>query len=161
MKVDAESFVRNLKFETLQGKSVETLRLWVGSVDQKTKDEVTSWIDRARKIKNDENIPRKARREALKNLEASDLVVKFIKALMTKMVDKFPYGTQSIAKAGFSGAGLALSYMSFRRLAVVLFMIRLGLPQFILSDKFEEFADFVHRSFDRYPKSLESDQILQ
>ncbi len=154
MKIDVDTFVKGLNFDGFQEKSVEMLKSSVGSVDEKTKTEVREWIKNARRIKNDENVPRRARMNLLRELETSDVVVSFIKSLVLKMIGNFPVGTQTVAKFGLTGAAMAFSFVSLKRVAIVLYMIRLGLPKFIMSNKFEEFAEFVEDAFSQIQRRI-------
>lgn len=149
MIVDVEGFIKNLNFGALHGKSVEGIRRSLSNIDIETKTEVRAWIRRAREIKTDPNIPRKARESALRHLETSDVVVRFIRSLLYMMIDKLPFGPKGVMKVGLSGAGMALSFMSFKRVAVALYFIRMGLPKFIMTGKFDEFADFVETAFNQ------------
>lgn len=151
MIVDVESFIKNLNFGALHGKSVQGLRRSLNNIDPQTQAEIRDWIRSARRIKNDPNVPKKARESSLRDLETSDVVLRFIRSLLYMMIEKLPWGPKGAMKVGLSGAGMALSFMSFKRVAVALYFIKMGLPKFILSDRFEEFADFVESSFAEAP----------
>lgn len=160
MIVDVEGFIKNLNFGALHGKSVEGIRRSLSRIDPKTQAEIRDWIRNALRIKNDPNIPKKAREAALKDLETSDLVLRFIRSLLFMIVDRLPWGPKGAMKMGLSGAGMALSFMSFKRITVALYFIKIGLPKFILSDKFEEFAEFIEGAFAEPPSSPTAEDTL-
>ncbi len=115
----------------------------IASLDKPSQKEILVWLHTVRLVKNDPKLTKKEKEKQLVQLKPSDALMTFLNALVDLIIHKVPIKNKKILKAGVSGLGLAASLMSFRRLAIALFLFHKTLPKFVMTDTFDDLSDFL------------------
>ncbi len=108
------------------------------AVKPKTQKAVLHWLDRVAEIKDNLDLDQAGKRQKLHKLETSEVVAKFVRTLVNQFADKLPGKRHGLEKFGRVGTKVASTSVALTKIA---------LPSFIMSSRFDTFADFVRGTF--------------
>lgn len=151
-KIEIEKLISEVNFSDLKSKSSASLSHVFNSVDSETKQDIRIWIQSIQEIKNNHELSASDKRQKISQVKTSDTFLKFLNSLLDVLVNKIPFENKKLLKTGISGVGIASTFIRFEFSAITLLVVRAALPQFILSDKFDEFLSFLESQLNEPAK---------
>ncbi|MFN3455560.1 MAG: hypothetical protein ACK41T_11425 [Pseudobdellovibrio sp.] len=116
------------------------------------KEDVISWIQEIIEIKKNKNFTRQEMRKQIKKVKTTDAVLHLIKSLVGVLIYKIPLENKTALNLGAKGAGLAISLVSLRFSGAALIVLKQVLPRLLMSDKFDDLANFLITNLDKIKK---------
>lgn len=147
-KIDLASLLKEIDLRNLQSKSVESVRGTLKSLDSQVQSELVSWLRAVKSIKSDESLSSKEQEARVSELKTSEVVLSVLKSLLELLTQKIPLENKTLLKTGFVGLGMAASLLNVEVTGIALIVLHKALPKFVMSKKFDEFADFLSKELD-------------
>ncbi len=122
----------------------------LSQIDDDAKIELGKWLESVQQIKNNSDLSKTEKRKQLSKLKPSDAVLTFLNSLLDLLILKIPIKNKKILKLGFSGAGLAASFLNFRKTGIILLILSKALPNFIMSRQFDDFSEFLTQQITKH-----------
>lgn len=153
--LDLEGVFAN--FEELKAKSMDSLRTTFNSMDEQTKIDIHHWLSDIKAIKQNPELTTSQKEAKLSKVKTSETVLNFIKSFVEVLLHKIPIQNKGMLSSGLTGVTMAMSMLRLNAKATVVALIVLqkGLPKFIMSNKFDQFAAFVERELP----TVEADSV--
>lgn len=146
--IDLAQFFKSINFKAAPERAKIIIKSALSQIDDEAKTELSSWLLTVRKIKENPELNKKEKHKQLSKLKTSDAVLSFFNSLIDLFILKMPIGNKKILKAGVTGAGFIVSFMSFRKTGIILLVLFKALPQFIMTRQFDEFSKFVSEQIE-------------
>lgn len=117
------------------------------STNPETQKELKTWLEEVIQIHSNSELSPSEKEKQVSQIRTSEPLMLLLKTLLEMIIYKVP-GNKSVLKAGVAGVGIAATIVTSRFSWVTLLILKNALPKLVLSNKFQEFSEFLLRELN-------------
>lgn len=143
-EADISSLIANIDLQKIKSEANTELDICIKALPENTQKETLEWFGKINSIKNDGNTSVDYKKEQIRKLEPSELILTFIEEVLHILIKK-PESktTQDILSSGLGLLKTASEYIDIPNTKITKKLYMAALPNLILTHKFDELAQYL------------------